>query len=127
MFSVYNINEQTIQPGEAIILDGVNFKSRCNCNTTNNFVGTGIQRITASVNSTPTVAGQIIWNITADNVVIPGAIIQTPGTTIGTYENGSTEVIIPVQGRTSIQIINASENPITIPARGVSLTVRREG
>lgn len=125
MFNVYNINEQTIAPGEAIILDGVNFSPKCGCRNTNNFIGTGVYRISASVNSTPTVAGQIIWNLTADNVVIPGGTIQIPGTTIGTYENGSAEVIIPVEGRTSIQIVNNSANPVTIPARGISLVARR--
>lgn len=127
MFSVYNVSEQTVQPGEALILDGVNFLPRNTCRNTNNFVRTGIQRITANINSTPTVTGQITWNITAGNVPIPGATIQTPGTTVGTYENGSSEVIIPVEGRTVIQIINNSENPVTVPPRGASLTARREG
>lgn len=126
MFSVYNISEQTIEVGEALILDGVNFSPKCGCRNTNNFIGTGVQRITANINSTPTVAGQITWNISVGNTIVPGGTIQTPGTTIGTFENGSAEVIIPVQGRTSVQIINNSANPVTVPARGASLTVRRD-
>ncbi len=127
MFSVYNITEQTVSPGEAIILDGVNFIPACALRTVNRTVKAGIQRISATVNSTPTVTGQIIWNVEASNSVIPGATIQTPGTTVGTYENGSAEVIIPTLCNTSIQIVNGSENPVTVPARGASLTVKREG
>lgn len=127
MFNVYNVSEQTVNPGEAILLDGVNFIPACALRTVNRSVKAGIQRISASVNSTPTVAGQIIWNVTADNTVIPGATMQTPGTTVGTYENVSTEVIIPTQNNTTIQIVNNSENPVTVPARGASLAVRREG
>ena len=127
MFSVYNIIEQTVKPGEAVVLDGVNFIPNCSIRTVNRAVRAGIQRISASINSTPTVAGQIIWDVEADNTPIPGATIQTPGTTVGTYENGSAEVIIPTTCNTSIQIVNNSENPVTVPARGASLVVKREG
>lgn len=127
MFSVYNIIEQTVKPGEALVLDGVNFIPNCSIRTVNRAVRAGIQRISASINSTPTVAGQIIWDVEADNTPIPGATIQTPGTTVGTYENGSAEVIIPTTCNTSIQIVNNSENPVTVPARGASLVVKREG
>lgn len=127
MFSVYNLTEQTVRPGEAIVLDGINFIPSCAIRTVNRAVKAGIQRISASVNSTPTVAGQIVWNIEADNTPIPGGSIQTPGTTVGTYENGSAEVIVPTTCNTSIQIVNNSENPVTVPARGASLVVKREG
>ncbi|MBR1386442.1 MAG: hypothetical protein IJ568_06400 [Bacilli bacterium] len=127
MFSVYNITEQTVRPGEALILDGINFLPNCAIKTVNRTVRAGIQRISASINSTPTVAGQIVWDVEAGNTPIPGATIQTPGTTPGTYENGSTEVIIPTVYNTSIQLVNNSENPVTVPARGASLVVKREG
>ena len=125
MINVYNLTEQTVEPGEALILDGTNF-GRCNCNNTNLIFRPGVYRLAVSENSAPTVAGQIIWNLTADGVVIPGGEIQTPGTTVEINENGSAEVIIPVSGNTSIRLVNNSENADVVPARNASLIIRRE-
>jgi len=126
MINVYNATEQTVQPGEALIFDGSNFRNKCSCGN-NIIVGSGVYRIGLNLNSTPTVAGQITWNIVADNISVPGGEIQTPGTTVGIFENGSAEVIIITSGRTNIQVINNSENPVTVPANGASLVLKREG
>lgn len=125
MINVYNLNEQIVNPGEALILDGTNF-GKCNCNNTTNIFRPGVYRISINENSSPTVAGQIIWNLTADSTNIPGGIIQTPGTTVDINENGSAEVIILVGNNTSIKLINNSENAVKVPARNASLTIKRE-
>lgn len=125
MINVYNLSEQTVEPGEELVFDGTNF-GRCGCNNINTISRPGIYRITVNENSSPTVAGQIIWNLTADSANLPGGVIQTPGTTVDVNENGSAEIIVPIGPSTTIRLVNNSANAVKVPARNASLTIRRE-
>lgn len=129
MINAYNISEQTLEENDAITFDGFNFgRNRFTCdNNPSNFLVTrnGSYEITASLNVAPTVAGQMTFNIVSSGSDIPGGEILLPGATVGTFENGSTSVIVNLFAGTRISVVNRTADPVTLPAQGASIIVKR--
>ena len=129
MINAYNVSQQTVAVGDGLVFDGLNFgRNRCFCNTTNNnFMVTrnGTYSIRVNTNVTPTVAGQITLNLVASGTDLTGGEIQLPGAVVGTYDNGSAEVIVNLFAGTRISLVNNSANPVTFSAAGTSIVINR--
>jgi len=129
MINAYNLTEQELAQGEFITFSGFNFGCNKFCNGDQNsltITRTGTYEITVSVNASPTVAGQMRFDLTRNSTVIPGGSIYLPGTTVDIIENGSTKVVVNAFAGTSFGVRNSTEtNPVTVPAQGASIVIRR--
>lgn len=111
MINAINTNPvQTVQSGANVLFNGANVRTKSckNCNSRGwlnfNSINSGIFEITKSGiyfiqfngNVAPTVAGQIIVDITNAGENIVGGEMQSPGTTVGTFENISAGVLVEV-------------------------------
>ena len=129
MINAYNITEQTLSENDVISFDGFNFgRNRYTDSDSNNFTITksGVYEIEVSLNVAPTVAGQIQLDLIRNGAAISGGTILLPGATVGTFENGSTKVIIPAIAGSTFSVRNSTPtNDITLSARGASLIIKR--
>ena len=129
MINAYNISEQTLNPEDRITFDGYNFGSNRYCdNNPSNFLvtKTGVYEIKVSLNVAPTVAGQELFNIVASGTNVSGGEINLSGSDVGVFENGSTDVIVPLFAGTRISIVNNTEtNPVTLKANASSVIIKR--
>jgi phosphatidylserine decarboxylase len=128
MINAVNSLEQTLEENQPISFDSYNFGGRCSSTNNTNFLitKTGVYKIEANINVAPTVAGQVELDVIANGDTIPGAKIYTLGTTVGTFESGSTSVIVPIIAGTRISVVNKTEtNPVTIAANSSSIIIRR--
>lgn len=128
MINAINNTTQTIQPLANVLFNGSNVRTRsCNscCGWLNHNVNSGlfeitkagIYEITFSANVAPTVAGAITLNITNAGESIIGGQMQTAGTTIGTFENVSSSVLVEVPCNCCDTFTiknNTPTNPITM-------------
>lgn len=137
MINAVNPINQTVQPTANVIFTGSNVKTNaCGCNgwlshNDNSGLFTltkpGIYKIHFNANVAPTVAGVITLNITNAGENIAGGEMQTAGTTVGTLENISAEILIKVPCNTSVVVTvknNTATNPITVSQP--SLVITRE-
>ena len=129
MINAYNLTEQELTQGEFVSFNGYNFGGNKFCSgdqSSLTVTRTGTYEITATVNATPTVAGQMQFNLTRNGANIPGGFIYLPGTTVGVIENGSTKVIVNAFAGTSFGLRNNTEtNPVTLPEQATSITIKR--
>ena len=73
----------------------------------------------------PTVAGATTLNITNAGENIAGGEMNTAGTTVGTFENVSAEVLVRVPCNSSVVITvkdNTATNPITVSQPSLTIT-----
>lgn len=137
MINAVNSINQTVQPASNIIFTGSNVKTNaCGCNgwlshNDNSGLFTltrpGIYKIHFNANVAPTVAGEITLNITNAGENILGGEMKVPGTTVGTFDNVSSEILVRVPCNSSVVITvknNTATNPITVSQP--SLTITRE-
>lgn len=129
MINAYNLTEQTLEPGEFVTFDGYNFGCNKFCSSDQSsltITRTGTYEIRANVSVTPTIAGQMQFNLTRNSANIPGGFIYLPGTAVGTIESGSASVIVNAFAGTSFGLRNnTATNPVTLPERATSITIRR--
>ena len=129
MINAYNLTEQTLESGEFVVFDGYNFGCNKFCSSDQSsltITRTGTYEITATVNATPTVAGQMQFNLTRNSANIPGGFIYLSGATVGTIENGSVSVVVNAFAGTSFGLRNnTATNPVTLPERATTITIRR--
>ena len=128
---------QQVNAGANVLFDGTNVRTNsCKCNggwlnfsTLNSGIfeitKPGIYEIHFNANVSPTVAGQITLNITNAGENILGGEMQTAGTTVGTFENVASEILVEVPCNCCdiFTIKNNSDNPITI--NNPSFTIER--
>ena len=127
MINAINTNPgQTVNAGANVLFDGANVRiNSCkpcqgwlNFSTLNSGIfeitKAGIYEIHFNANVSPTVAGQITVNITNAGENIIGGEMQTPGTTVDTFENIAAEILVqvPCNCRDIFTIKNSSENPV---------------
>ena len=138
MINSTNVNVQTIQPLANVLFTSNNVRTNsCNgcCGWLSHNEGSGIFTLTKpgiykihfNANVSPTVAGEMTLNITNAGENITGGQMQTPGTTVGSFSNISSEVLVRVPCNTSVIITiknNTPTNPITM--NNPSLTITRE-
>ena len=137
MINAVNSINQTVQPTANVIFTGSNVRTNaCGCNgwlshNDNSGLFTltrpGIYKIHFNANVAPTVAGAITLNITNAGENIAGGEMQTAGTTVGTFENISAEILVRVPCNSSVVITvknNTATNPITVSQP--SLVITRE-
>lgn len=138
MINAINTNPvQNVNAGANVLFNGTNVRTNsCNgCRGWLNFnsVNSGIFEITKpgiyaihfNANVSPTVAGQITVNLTNAGENIIGGEMQTPGTTVDTFENISAQILVQVPCNCCdiFTVKNNSENPITV--NNPSLTITR--
>lgn len=130
---------QVVNAGANVLFDGTNVRTNsCKCSggwLNFSTLNSGIFEITKSgtyeihfnANVSPTVAGQIIVNLTNAGENIIGGEMQTPGTTVDTFENIAAEILVQVPCNCCdiFTIKNNSENPVTF--NNPSLTIERLG
>lgn len=137
MINAVNSINQTVQPTANVIFTGNNVRTNaCGCSgwlshNDNSGLFTltrpGIYKIHFNANVAPTVAGAITLNITNAGENIAGGEMQTAGTTVGTFENISAEILVRVPCNSSVVITvknNTATNPITVSQP--SLVITRE-
>lgn len=137
MINAVNPINQTVQPTANVIFTGSNVKTNaCGCSgwlshNDNSGLFTltkpGIYKVNFNANVAPTVAGAITLNITNAGENIAGGEMKTAGTTAGTFENVSAEILVKVPCNTSVVITvknNTATNPITVSQP--SLVITRE-
>ena len=129
MIDAYNLTEQTLEPNDYVTFNGYNFGGNRWCSSVQNsltITRTGTYEIEAIVNATPTVAGQIQFNLTRNGTNIPGGFIYLPGVATTTTENGSTKVIVNAYAGTTFGLRNnTATNPVIIPEQATSIIIRR--
>jgi hypothetical protein len=129
MINAYNLTEQTLEPGDYVTFNGYNFGGNRWCNADQNsltITRTGTYEIEGIVNATPTVEGQMQFNLTRNGTNIPGGFIYLPGTTVDVTENGSTKVVVNAYAGTTFGLRNNTvTNPVTIPEQATSIIIRR--
>lgn len=109
MINAVNTNPvQTVQPGANVLFNATNVRTNSckGCRGWLNFnsVNSGIFEITKpgiyfihfNSNVAPTVAGQITVNLTNAGENIIGGEMQTAGTTVGTFENIASGILVTV-------------------------------
>lgn len=128
MINSTNTVNQTVTPTSNVVFTTNNvISNKCNscCGNINHNDGSGIfsivkcgiYRISFNANVAPTVDGAITLNITNAGENIAGGQMQTAGTTVGTFENVSAEVLVKVcPNQTAIITVknNTPTNPITV-------------
>lgn len=135
MINSTNNTVQTIQPLANVIFNGNNFRTNsCNDGIFHNensgiftLTKAGVYKVHFNANVSPTVAGPITLNIANSGESITGGQMQTAGTTVGTFENVASEVLVRVPCNASVVITvknNTPTNPITM--NNPSLTITRE-
>lgn len=138
MINAINTNPaQTVNAGANVLFDGTNVRTgSCkpcqgwlNFSTLNSGIfeitKAGIYEIHFNANVSPTVAGQITVNLTNAGENIIGGEMQTAGTTVGTFENIATEILVQVPCNCCdiFTVKNNSENPVVF--NNPSLTIER--
>ena len=117
---------QTVNAGANVLFDGTNVRTNSckpcqgwlNFSTLNSGIfeitKAGIYEIHFNANVAPTVAGQITVNITNAGENIIGGEMQTPGTTVDTFENIAAEILVQVPCNCCdiFTVKNNSENPV---------------
>lgn len=109
MINAVNTNPvQTVEAGQNVLFNATNVRTNSckSCQGWLNFnaVNSGIFEITKpgyyfihfNSNVSPTVAGQITVNLTNAGENIIGGEMQSPGTTVGTFENISAGILVQV-------------------------------
>lgn len=136
MINSVNPINQTVQPTANVIFTGNNVRTNsCNgccgwLNHNNNsgiftLTKAGIYRIHFNTNVAPTVAGAITLNITNAGENISGGEMRTAGTTVGTFENVSADILVRVPCNSSVVLTiknNTPTNPITISQPSLIIT-----
>lgn len=136
MINAVNPINQTVQPTANVIFTGTNVKTNaCNSccgwlNHNNNsgiftITKPGIYKVNFNANVAPTVAGAITLNITNEGENIAGGEMMTAGTTVGTFENVASEVLVRVPCNSSVVITvkdNTATNPITVSQPSLTIT-----
>ena len=136
MINAVNPINQTIQPTANVVFTGTNVKTNacnscCGWLTHNDNSGIftltkpGIYKIHFNANVAPTVAGATTLNITNAGENIAGGEMNTAGTTVGTFENVSAEVLVRVPCNSSVVITvrdNTATNPITVSQPSLTIT-----
>jgi len=129
MIDAYNLTEQTLATGDYVTFNGYNYGGNKWCSADQNsltITRTGTYEIEGIVNATPTVAGQMQFNLTRNGTNIPGGFVYLPGTTVGITENGSARVIVNAFAGTTFGIRNnTATNPVTIPEQATSIIIKR--
>lgn len=137
MINSTNSINQTVLPAANVIFTGNNVKTNsCNscCGWLNHndnsgiftIIKAGIYKIHFNANVAPTVAGAITLNITNSGENISGGEMKTAGTTVGTLENVSAEILVRVPCNSNLIITiknNTATNPITVSQP--SLTINK--
>ena len=136
MINAINSTNQTVQPTGNIIFAGSNVRTNscnscCGWLTHNENSGlftitkAGIYKVHFNANVAPTVAGAITVNITNSGENISGGEMTTAGTTVGTFENISADVLVRVPCNSSVIITikdNTATNPITVSQPSLIIT-----
>lgn len=138
MINAINVNPtQTVESGANILFNGTNVRtSSCkscqgwlNFNSLNSGIfeitKPGIYEIHFNANVSPTVAGPITVNITNAGENIIGGEMQTPGTTVDTFENIAAEILVQVPCNCCdvFTVKNNTDNPVVF--NNPSLTIER--
>ena len=117
---------QVVNAGANVLFDGTNVRTNSckpcqgwlNFSTLNSGIfeitKAGIYEIHFNANVSPTVAGQITVNITNAGENIIGGEMQTPGTTVDTFENIAAEILVQVPCNCCdiFTVKNNSDNPV---------------
>ena len=137
MINAINILAQTIEPDQNVIFTGYNVLTASSSNGCSGWLNhnegsglfqitkPGIYQISFNANVTPTVAGEIVLNISNSGESIAGGEMRTPGTTVGTFENVSAMILVrvPCGGSTTITVKNNTPtNPITLEDASLVIT-----
>lgn len=129
MINAYNLTEQTLSTGDYVTFNGYNFGGNKFCSGDQNSLTvtrTGTYEIQVVVNATPTVAGQMQFNITRNGSNIPGGFIYLPGVATTTTENGSAKVIVNAFAGTTFGLRNNTEtNDVVLPEQATTITIKR--
>lgn len=138
MINAINTNPvQTVNAGANVLFDGTNVRTNSckpcqgwlNFSTLNSGIfeitKAGIYEIHFNANVSPTVAGQITVNITNAGENIIGGEMQTPGTTVDTFENIAAEILVQVPCNCCdiFTVKNTTENPVVF--NNPSLTIEK--
>ena len=128
---------QTVNAGANVLFDGTNVRTNSckpcqgwlNFSTLNSGIfeitKAGIYEIHFNANVSPTVAGQITVDITNAGENIIGGEMQTPGTTVDTFENIAAEILVQVPCNCCdiFTVKNNSANPVVF--NNPSLTIEK--
>ena len=128
---------QTVNAGANVLFDGTNVRTNSckpcqgwlNFSTLNSGIfeitKAGIYEIHFNANVSPTVAGQITVDLTNAGENIIGGEMQTPGTTVDTFENIAAEILVQVPCNCCdiFTVKNNTENPVVF--NNPSLTIER--
>ena len=136
MINAINNTVQTIQPGNNVLFNGSNVRTRsCSscCGWLNHNLNSGlfeitkpgIYEITFSANVASTVAGPITLNITNSGENIIGGQMQADGNQVDVFENVACSILVEVPCNCCDTFTiknNTSENPITVNNPSVVIT-----
>ena len=128
---------QTVNAGANVLFDGTNVRTNSckpcqgwlNFSTLNSGIfeitKSGIYEVHFNANVSPTVAGQITVNLTNAGENIIGGEMQTPGTTVDTFENIAAEILVQVPCNCCdiFTVKNNTDNPVIF--NNPSLTIER--
>lgn len=129
MIDAYNLTEQELEQGEYVTFNGYNFGGNKFCNSDQNsltITRTGVYEIEGIVSATPSVAGQMQFNLTRNGTNIPGGYIYLPGASITAIDTASTKVVVNAFAGTTFGIRNnTATNPVTLPEQATSIIIKR--